>query len=168
MFKDINSFRLEAANKIEEFDRFTAERFSTEEVRADHICYKCESKETFESIRELFESESIFVYQSIISSRRICYIKFKEPLKSIYGPIWFLELSDQKIDGSQKNSFDHIEVNPVSITYEAMVSKLAESMEVIHIERPHHITDDVVLKNGLLFRCSREPLVDKIKREEMS
>lgn len=158
----------EAYKSVRSFNDFVAKHALIGRAVADHICYKCASPESFERIRALFEFESVFIYQSIISSRRIAYIRFERPLVTELGPIHYLELSDQKPDASQHEGFDHIEVYPISGTYEGMVNTLAKTETVIHVERPHYTTDDVEITGGFIFRCTREPLIEKIKRDEMN
>jgi len=48
-----------------------------------------------------------------------------------------------------------------------MVAKLEKSEKVIKVERPHHTTHDIEIKDGFLFRCTQGPLIEKVKREEM-
>ena len=110
MFSSPQDFFTASAPFIQIFDAWASRM--TPDATADHICYKCESSEEFESMRKMFESSSVFIYQSIISQRRIAIVKFLEPIQTSLGPIWFLELSDQKPDGSQKSEFDHIEIYP--------------------------------------------------------
>ena len=80
---------------IELFNNFATKHNLEGRIIPDHICYKCESKESFETLRALFEAESEYMYQSIISGRRIAVIRFKESIQTSVGPIYFLELSDQ-------------------------------------------------------------------------
>lgn len=137
-------------------------------AHADHICYKCGSHDEFESLRALFEPASDFIYQSIISNRRIAIIKFTNPISTALGEISFLELSDQKPDGSQVSGFDHIELYPAQGTIETLVQLL--ELQGVSFEktiRPHHTTFDSVLETGFKIRLEEEPLVEKIKRDEM-
>lgn len=162
----IESF-YEASNpSLTLFDTFVRKNSLVGITSPDHICYKCGSKEEYDYIRSLFETESCFLYESIISKRRIAIIKFRREIISAPGPIRFLELSDQKPDKSQVSSFDHIEVMPNGISYDEMVERLNKVGEVIKVERPHHVTHDLDI-GGFIFRCTREPLIEKIKREEM-
>lgn len=149
------------------FNAFARKHSLAGNMQADHICYKCDSSEVFENIRAMLERESIFIYQSIISDRRIAYVHFKEGIRTELGTIWYLELSDQKQDGSQKNGFDHIEAYPITGTYEDQIGKLQQTEIVEHVERPHHTTDDIDIGSGFLFRASRGPLIKKIKNTEM-
>lgn len=149
------------------FNAFSLTHDLIGKAAADHICYKCGSRRTFEQIRALFEYESVYMYQSIISDRPIAYIRFKKGIETELGIIYYLELSDQKPDGSQKEGFDHIEVYPVSQSYDELVQKLAKDVPVMHKERPHHTTDDIEMEHGFLFRCTRGPLITKIKASEM-
>jgi predicted metalloenzyme YecM len=119
-------------------------------------------------MREMLENESEYIFQSIISGRRIAIIRLKQGIETILGTINFLELSDQKLDGSQSEGFDHIEVYPVGWTYEEMVRELEEVETVKKVERPHHTTHDIVLEEGFIFRLTQEPLIEKIKRSEMN
>lgn len=167
MIKTIDDFYTSSRKYVDEFNLFAEKHGLEGVVKADHICYKCESKESFESIRAIFEQNSEYIYQSIISKRRISYIKLKRGIETVLGTINFLELSDQKPDGSQVNGFDHIEVYGVAISYDDIVSRLEKSEKVIKVERPHHTTHDVEIKDGFFFRCTQEPLVEKIRREEM-
>ncbi len=137
-------------------------------AKADHLCYKCGNASEFEALRALFEKESVFIYQSIISKRRIAIIKFIEPLKTPLGEILLLELSDQKPDGSQKSGFDHIEIYPTSGSLDELVASLEQKGVAFEkVVRPHHTTFDSVILENFKVRLEAEPLVEKIKREEM-
>lgn len=163
----LHDFHADSAECVRQFNAFAAKHSLSGYALPDHICYKCGSAESFERVRKLFESESEYIFQSIISARRISYIKFKKPLVSGLGPIAFLELSDQKPDGSQGDGFDHIEVYPVAMPYEDFVRRFENAERVIKVERPHHATYDIEIGGGFIFRCTREPLIEKIKRSEM-
>ncbi len=167
MIKTIDDFYALSQGHVQAFNQF-AQRHGLEGLaQADHICYKCDSAASFEALRDLFEQNSDYIYQSIISKRRISIIKLKQGIETVLGTIYFLELSDQKPDQSQVDGFDHIEVYGVAISYDDLVATLAKSEKVIKVERPHHTTHDVEIKDGFLFRCTQEPLVEKIKRDEM-
>ncbi len=165
MLKTLEQFYLEAEKSIPSFDNFARKHGLPEKTKADHICYKCDSAESFTTVRALLEPESEYIYQSIISGRRIAYIKLKRGISTALGEIYFLELSDQKPDNSQKNGFDHIEVFPTALTYDEMIKILKQSETVIKVERPHHTTHDIKLDNGFIFRCTHGPLIEKIKTE---
>ncbi|MSR84990.1 hypothetical protein EXS71_00920 [Candidatus Uhrbacteria bacterium] len=144
-----------------------SDRFAPSAV-ADHICYKCADLGEFEQVRALFEKDSEFIYQSIISHRRIAYIKFLQPIQTLLGEIHYLELADQKPDGSQTSGFDHIEIYPLSGTVEEFVADLAsKGMMFEKIERPHHTTFDATITGTFKVRIEPEVLIEKIKREEM-
>jgi len=164
----IEEFYLGSQKYIEIFDGFAKKHSLVGITRPDHICCKCSSKESFESMRAMLEGESAYLYQSIISQRRIAIIKLKKGIETALGTIHFLELSDQRPDGSQRDGFDHIEVYPTGITYEEMIAKLESSEKVIKVERPHHTTHDIELEGGFIFRCTRGPLIEKIKDSEMT
>ena len=163
----IEDFYRESEKFVRLFNSFVTKHSLVGQAQADHLCYKCGSKESFESMREMFENESKYVYQSIISKRRIAIIRFKKGIETSLGVINFLELSDQKPDNSQHDSFHHIEVYAAGQSYDDMVKGFEVSEKVIKIERPHHTTHDIDIGNGFLFRCTQVPLIEKIKESEM-
>lgn len=163
----IEEFYTRAQSYVELFDAFVRKHALMDRVRADHICFKCDSKESYEKTRALFEEESAYLYQSIISMRRIAIIKLKRPIETRLGPIWFVELSDQKPDGSQVNAYDHIEAYATAGTYEDMVQRFEAVETVTKIVRPHHTTHDIDIGRGFLFRCTQGLLIKKIKSSEM-
>lgn len=134
----------------------------------DHICWKCASSEEFEAWRAVFESVSPFIYQSLIAGRRIAVIALPQRIMTDLGEIRFLELSDQKPDGSQKSGFDHLEIYPTHGSASALCDVLTEQGMIFEkIVRPHHTTYDARIEGGPLMRLEDEPLIEKIKREEM-
>lgn len=164
----IGDFYAAAARCAKEIDAFAQLHGLMGKVQGDHLCYKCDSKLSFEARREALEPETEYLHQTYISGRRIAYLKLKRPVETAIGPIRFLELSDQKPDGSQKDEFDHVELYPLVGTYDELVRTLERGGEkVIKVERPHHTTHDIELGSGFLIRLCAEPLVQKIKREEM-
>lgn len=135
---------------------------------ADHICYKCASSEEFEQMRTMFEQESVFVYQSIISNRRIAIIRLKNAIATTLGEIWFVELSDQKADGSQRSEFDHIEIYPKTGSMEDLVKILEEKGVIVEkVFRPHHTTFDIAIHESFKMRIEPEALIEKIIRDEI-
>lgn len=163
----IEEFYAEAVRYAALFDSFAAKHALQGRVLPDHICYKCESTESFEQMRKLCEGASAYIYQSIISKRRIAIIRLSKSIQTSLGPIDFLELSDQKPDGSQHEGFDHIEAYPVGWSYEDMIAAFEQNETVEKVERPHHTTHDIDIGDGFLFRCTRGLLVEKIKATEM-
>lgn len=163
----IDDFYTNSESCVNLFNHFSISHALRSIAKADHLCYKCESKKSFEEMKKLFENNSFFVYQSIISNRRIAYIKLKKGVSTVLGVIDFLELSDQKPDGSQREGFDHIEVYPTAISYEELIKKLEKTEKITKVIRPHHTTHDINIGNDFLFRCTEEPLLAKIKREEI-
>lgn len=163
----IEEFYAESKKFVELFDQFATKHALVGRAEADHMCYKCESKESFEKIRALFEGASNYIYQSIISKRRIAIIRLTQGIKTSLGTINFLELSDQKPDNSQRDGFDHIEAFATGRSYDEMVKELEASEKVVKVERPHHTTHDIDIGGGFLFRCTQGSLIEKIKNTEM-
>lgn len=165
--KSIEEFYVVSVRYIELLDTFAAKHDLSGRAQADHICYKCGSQESFEEMREMFESESEYIYQSVISKRRIAIICLKKGIETSLGGIRFIELADQKPDNSQHECFDHIEAYAVGRTYDEMVEEFEASEQVVKVERPHHTTHDIDIGGGFLYRCTQGPLIEKIKSSEM-
>jgi predicted metalloenzyme YecM len=164
----IEEFYEGATDVVKNVDAFVHKHDLKNFAQADHICYKCGSTESFERMREMLEGESEYIHQAIISGRRIAYIKLKKSVATDLGEIAFLELSDQKPDGSQHDGFEHIEIFPLGISYDDLVAKLESRGEVLKkTGRPHHTSYDLVLDSGFQIRLEPEALIEKIKSEEM-
>jgi predicted metalloenzyme YecM len=160
-------FYQEAERTLNNVGMFLQQHQLLSQIRFDHIGFKCESKEEFEYMRNIFESNSKYIFQSIISNRRIAIIKLSIPIQTTFGFISVLELSDQKPDQSQKSGFDHLEVYPTEGSVEKLVKFIEEKGIDIHQKvKPHHTTWDFFVDN---FKVRIEPgaLIEKIKREEM-
>lgn len=165
---NISEFYASADAHMRECNAFIEKYQLGEYAQADHLCFKCADAAEFEDMRRMLERKCGFLYQSIISQRRIAVIRLTRPIKTIINPIFFIELSDQKIDGSQKSGFDHIELCPKNSTYEYLVRRLGdEGVQLIEVRRPHHTTHDLVLESGFGIKLSQGPLIEKIKTEEM-
>lgn len=166
MYKNTEEFFTAAEESVKFFNTWVAE--CSPDAVADHICYKCSSTEEFEALRKILENHSDFIYQSIISHRRIAIIKFLKPIASNLGDIWYLELSDQKPDGSQTSGFDHIEIYPREGSLDDFARQLQkQGMTLEKTVRPHHTTYDVLLNKAFKVRLEPDALIEKIKREEM-
>ena len=168
----LTDFRRQARPFVQKFNAFANNHQLMGLARVDHICYKCGSRETFDTVWTLFENESEYMHQTMISGRPIAYIKMKKSIETLLGPISFLELSDQKPDGSQVDGFDHVEVYPFAsmLSYEQFVQLFRDSAQVVmHEPRPHHTTDSVDIEGkggkGFLFRCTQGTLIEKIVLE---
>ena len=168
MITTLEDFYEEVKPLVSSFALFM-EKYGLKDIaKPDHLCYKCVSQEEYEQMKPLFDFESDYVYQSIISERRIAIVRLKKSIDTPFGPLGFLELSDQKKDGSQKSGFDHIEIYPVKGTYLELIQKIEnQGAEIKKVVRPHHTTHDIEIESGFLIRLEEEPLEDKIKREEM-
>lgn len=141
-------------------------------ARADHVCYKCGSAKEFDQLCKLFEGESAYIRQSIISGRRIAIIRFKGPdpsqvaIPTKLGDIRYLELSDQKPDGSQRSGFDHIEIVPMRGTMRTLAERLMErGVPFTKSVRLHHTTYDAVITGGYEVRIEPEMLARKVAKE---
>lgn len=151
---------------VEAFDAWAATERPA--AQADHLCFKCSSGEEFERLRRLFEGSSQYIYQSIISLRRIAIIRFCDPVQTVLGPVWFLELSDQKPDGSQRSGFEHIEVYPTHDTVADLAQRHStQGVTFTSSGRAHHATYDGRISPVCEVRIEPEPLIKKIVRDEL-
>ena len=166
--ENVQTFYADAEPLVKAINDF-AKRYGLIAIAAvDHFCYKCGSHEVFEQTRALLEPESAFVYQSYISGRRIAILKLKKGLKTGLGEVTTLELSDQKPDNSQTTGFNHVEIYPVGVSYDELVSTLRERGATLQkTERPHHTTYDIAL-GQFNVKLTQELLIEKIKKDEMN
>ncbi len=168
MFSTIEHFSVQAEQRLATFNEFIVGNSLEGKITPDHFGYRCSTNEEFTIMRAFFEFEASFLYQSIIAGRRIALIKLKTPIPTLAGPLAYLELSDQKPDGSQKSGFDHIEFVPKNNTSEALVQFFNNKNIVFtKTERPHHTTYDHKLPDGLALRVETIPLITKIINEEI-
>lgn len=168
MLETSNDIYVKTESLVLEFNQFCVENNLLEKVQADHIGLKCSSSELYEKQRALFDFACTFGYQSIISKRRISVVGLLTGIKTEVGDFKYLELSDQKPDGSQTDVFDHAEIVPTTISYDELVDILrTKGVQLKENMKAHHTTYDVVLSSGFVVKLSREMLIDKIKRVEM-
>lgn len=169
MLRTLQEFHEGAERSIALFNFFSQIHELIGISRVDHLSYKCGSRESFEATRKMLETESEYMYQSVIAGRRIAYfrLKLKNEIETFLGPIQFVELGDQKPDGSQKDGFDHAEIYPTECTYEEFVRELGKEVVLKQSARAHHPTHDTDIGEGFEVRCTHGPLVDKIKATEM-
>ncbi len=162
-------FRHAATEKLDAFNNFINAHQLAQTIQPDHFGYRCLNSDEFARMRALFEFESTFIYQSIIAGRRIALIKLKKPFITLAGPLSYVELSDQKPDGSQKSGFDHVEFFSNQKSVAELVSLFAEKgLSFSKIERPHHVTFDHQLENGLILRIEPIALIQKIIEQEVA
>jgi predicted metalloenzyme YecM len=168
---NLEAFHHLAMESVKPFDAFVRAHRLAEDIRADHLCYKCGSSEEFDKLRWQFESESFFLFQSIVSERRVAIIRMKMRVPTALGAVDLLELSDQKPDGSQVSGFDHIEAyaKKPDITSETVAGWLKKvGAAVTYQQRPHHSTYDVRIGEGpFKLRLEDGPLLRKIVSTEI-
>jgi predicted metalloenzyme YecM len=171
MFESIRDFYDQAAEAVKAFDAFVSQQELSGRVVADHICYKCDSSESYEGMRAVFELRGAWLYQEVLGGRRIATIRTNESLETAAGAITLIELSDKKPDKpgeTQREGFDHIEIYPTAGTYDELVQTLqSRGLKVDEKKREHHTTHDIKLESGFIVRLTRQSLAKKIKEEQM-
>lgn len=78
-------------------------------IVADHICYNCENSARYAEYFEAYNECAVLEDESIIGGRKIAYFRLKSRIDTIVGDIIYIELCDQKPDGSQREGVDHVE-----------------------------------------------------------
>jgi predicted metalloenzyme YecM len=138
-------------------------------MKADLVCIKCSSKEVYDARRNYYDMDSRFIYQAVVSGRRIALVGLKDGLKTGVGDIGVLEIVDQKADNSQIDRLSHIAIVPTGISYEEVVEKLkSNGANLEDVSRGDGYTaTDVILPTTFRIRIEKEPLLDRIKREEL-
>lgn len=166
-FDTFEEFVLSANEKIQDVNIFFRDAALKDMVFVDHLGYKCSSHEEFYHLKKILEDNSAYIYQSIISGRKIAVIRLTYPIKTFCGPIWYIELSDQKADNSFVSAFEHIEIYPIDKNIDNLVKNLQnKKINIEKTEKAHHTTWDFFVKE-FKIRIEAEPLIEKIKREEM-
>lgn len=171
------------AREFLESFRAWAHAFSWLKAAPDHFCYRCRDGGEYEAIRARFEERSRFIYQSIISGRRIAVIGLADPVSTPLGDLRVLELSDRKPSGEDRSGYDHVEIYPTEGDLDALAGLLngvrlrafdVGTMSAFERKgRPHHATWDAKLafdplridRKDLILRLTAEPLVAKIAQE---
>lgn len=167
MPKTVSSLTNLARPLVAQFNTFCQENDLMGAVETDLICIRCSDSEIYEARRRDAESRSVYIYQSMVSGRRVSLIKLTDTIPTIAGTIEYLELCDQKPDNSQDDRISHVTIVPVTLSYEEIVEKLrGNGVEVNETVRPHYRSADIKLPSGFTIRIASEFLVDTIKREE--
>lgn len=137
-------------------------------IQADYMCIKCSDADIYEGRRLEYEEVSSFMYQSLVSGRRVALFRLTESIATKVGDIKYLMLCDQKSDGSQDDRVAYFEVVATPGNYETVVEKLkAREVPVKETVRPHFTSYDATLPTGFTVRIAKEAIIDKIKREEV-
>ena len=161
------SFCVDAQRALEEVETFLTNN-AISSLTPDHLCYKCASHDEFLSIRTMLEKESVYLYESWISGRLIAVLKLQQPLETSFGTIAYIELQDKKQGSGTISGFTHIEFFPKDGNYDAALKVLvSRGLDVIADPTPHHPIHEIKLSDQFVFRLEHEPVINKIKREEL-
>ncbi len=136
----------------------------------DHFGYKCSSHEEYESIKKLFMPQSIepmalWIHEYWLSGRRVSCISLKDPyipMMALANKFYYLELQDQKPDGSQISGVDHVEIVLTKKEKDKVVFLCKEQgVPIQENAHPHHNTTDLIFP-GCTIKISLQPLVKTI------
>lgn len=155
-------FKLTVENALKGFNSWSLNLPAC--VESDHICWKCASSDEYEQMLLVLKPQCFFVYESMISGRRIAILKLKVGFESESGFFRFVELSDQKPDGSQVSGLDHLQVYHRKLIAEQLAEELETKggLKFVKVFRPHHTTYEADLSSRLTIHLADEPLIDKI------
>lgn len=136
----------------------------------DHICFECESHDSFVEVREMLVSaEAQILHTAEISGRDISIIRLKHPISVTNGgstyQISTLELSDQKPDDSQEEGFDHIEIRRDGDADGLVQEFLSKDIGVIPNDKPHHSTRDVEWV-GCRIKITATSILENVEKEK--
>ena len=149
-------------------------------VTADHLSYKCREFREYDELRSRFEEYADggwrgcrFIYQSIISGRRVSVIGLTEGIRTPFGDLRVLELAEPKTMAADPGGFDHVEVFSPFVGIDQLAELFRRSGQpFVKKERPHHMTWDARIpvdpssgRPDVTVRLTDEPLAAKIGRE---
>jgi len=150
---------------------------------ADHFSYKCREVREYDELRSRFEEHSDdgwrasrFVYQSIISGRRVAVIGLVDPIVTPLGDLRVLELAEPKPMSAAPDGFDHVEISTrqkLEFMVHCINDTIGMKSPLVKKGRPHHTTWDAVImpdrrrkgRQPFILRLNDAPLVEKIGRE---
>lgn len=147
---------------------------------ADHLSYKCREVLEYDELRSRFEEHDAggwrgcrFMYQSIVSGRRVSVIGLTDRLRTPFGDLRVLELAEPKPMSADPGGFDHVEIFSPSVGADELALRLRRSgAPFVKKERPHHVTWDAKIpvdpssgRRDVTIRLTDEPLAAKIGRE---
>ncbi|MEN9582403.1 MAG: YecM protein [Candidatus Parcubacteria bacterium] len=138
------------------------------ELITDHICYRCGSNKSFKELYEAYCERAALIDVSQFGGRSIAYFLLNSHFDTkMLGDIRYLELCDQKLDGSQVEGFEHVEVYPRNVGHmNSIIAGLRKTDNVVVKVRPGRTTYDIRVTMGLTFTIEPEPLIEKIMREK--
>lgn len=133
----------------------------------DHVAYKNSNTENYEKVRKDFGKE-VFIYESVISNRRIAISKFRDPVKVEGKIIKYIEIFEPKPDKITEDKLDHIEIISNNLDYESFVKIFEDSgVELTFEDKGYDRFYAFNTDKGYEVKLSDHKIVDKIYKEEM-
>ena len=78
-------------------------------LELDHLCYRVETWERYETLKKMLETEAELLKETMINGRPICTYKLKDPIRYEAREIWVLELPAPKEGSPYQEGFEHVE-----------------------------------------------------------
>jgi uncharacterized protein len=78
-------------------------------LKADHLCFRVETAEQYESHKEFLSGEGILLTEALVNGRAISTYRMKEPFRVGNQVVEFLELPSPKVGTEYTKGFEHAE-----------------------------------------------------------
>jgi len=91
------------------FARLEAHPGAVDHLFLDHICYRVETTERYEELRDTLRQEHEELIEGIIGGRRIATFRLAEPLPYHHRAIPLLELPEPKPGSFYREGWEHVE-----------------------------------------------------------
>lgn len=91
------------------FKNLQVDGFNANDYFLDHICYRTESAEHYNSLKISLLKENELLVESEINGRNISVFKLKQPIEFLGREIPLLELPSPKANSFYKKGWEHVE-----------------------------------------------------------
>jgi predicted metalloenzyme YecM len=151
--------------------KIEAQPGSLDHLFMDHICYRVETVEHYESLRDALLINNELLVEGIIGGRRISTFKLTTPLPYNHRQIPLLELPEPKAGSFYAEGFEHVEFvtdRPLPEFIEHLPSLLATSARDFDrkgLSKARNADLRVRLGAGLNVKFHERSLEEVIRRE---
>lgn len=104
------------------FGEIKKHNIDVENLFLDHLCYRVESINRYEELKEIFSKNFVFIGENLINGRPISAFKLKEPISYKERLVSIIELPSPKLSNTHSEGFEHAEF-VTSLDLKELVSK---------------------------------------------
>jgi predicted metalloenzyme YecM len=79
-------------------------------TQMDHICYRVETAERYQELKQKVQEEAELVAENQVNGREIATFEFAEPLEAAGWTVPYLELPAPKAGSPYKDGWEHVEL----------------------------------------------------------